>query len=182
LIRVNDCFRRSQQRLENFNEQLSVCHHDFIEQQTSLRKLNEFHVVLKQQMMNNEQQLDNARRQQNLLYHQYQCSKQTLCQLQDQMQTYRRQRSILARMLVRRMSSCQLLYASMTRFDEHSRQRAQQIDNLCKVIRSLIVDIRYRYERNQRTIERQQQWQCEVYTRMFTYDRVQSMNTFLFPT
>jgi len=155
-------FRHSQYRLKTFTEQLFICHNDSSEQRTSLNKLREFHSVLKEQDEISLKKLSTIYNQLINLENQYKISLKSLQQTNEDLTKYSTVRSVLGRMIVRRVNLCQLLYKKLARFDEHIHQREQSIQIISKCINSLKTQIRQIREQNKKFIEKKDKIQLEV--------------------
>ncbi|CAM4884408.1 unnamed protein product [Rotaria socialis] len=154
--------KHSQYRLKSFTEQLSICHNGVIEQQTSLNKLYEFHSALEQKDEINLRKLSNVHNQYVSLQNQYEVSQKHLKKANEDSIKYLKVRSILGRMVVRRINLCQLLYKKLARFDEHIHQRENNIQIISKCIHSLKIHIRQNREQNRKLIEKKDKFQLEV--------------------
>lgn len=155
-------FRHSQYRLKSFTEQLSICHNGLIEKHTSLNKLCEFHSALEQKDEINLRKLSNVRNQYVSLQNQYEVSQKHLRQANEDLIKYLKVRSILGRMVVRRINLCQLLYKKLARFDGHIHQRENNIQVISKCIHSLKIHIRQKREQNRKLMEKKDKFQLEV--------------------
>ncbi len=96
------------------------------------------------------------------LENQYKVSVKSLQQTNEDLTKYSTVRSVLGRMIVRRVNLCQLLYKKLARFDEHIHQRDQSIQIISKCINSLKTQIRQIREQNKKFIERKDKIQLEV--------------------
>jgi len=155
-------FRYSQNRLKTFTEQLFICHNDFVEQQTSLNKLREFYSVLKEQDEISLKKLSTIYIQFVNLQNQYKTSQKSLQQTNEYLIKYSNVRSILGRMVVRRVNLCQLLYKKLSRVDEYIHQREENIQRISKCINSLKIQIHQIRNQNKKFLERKDKIQLQV--------------------
>ncbi|CAF3537360.1 unnamed protein product [Rotaria sordida] len=154
--------KHSQYRSKYFTEQLFIYHKDLVEQQKSLNKLREFHSVLKEQDEINLKKLSNIYIQFINHQNEYKIAEKSLQQINEDLIKYLKVRSILGRMVVRRINLCQLLYKKLARFDEYIHQREQNIQIISKCINSLKTQIRQTRDQNRKFIERKDKFQLEV--------------------
>ncbi len=155
-------FRYSQNRLKTFTEQLFICHNDSVEQQTSLNKLREFQSVLKEQDEISLKKLSTIYIQFVNLQNQYKTSQKSLQQTNEYLIKYSNVRSILGRMIVRRVNLCQLLYKKLSKVDEYIHQREENIQRISKCINSLKIQIHQIRNQNKKFLERKDKIQLEV--------------------
>ncbi|CAF2745505.1 unnamed protein product [Rotaria sp. Silwood2] len=155
--------KHSQYRSKFFTEQLVIYHKDFVEQQKSLNKLREFHSVLKEQDEINLKKLSNIYIQFVSHQNEYNISEKSLKQTNEVLIKYTKVRSILGRMVVRRINLCQLLYKKLARFDEYIHQREQNIQIISKCIKSLRIQIRQNRDQNRKFIERKDKFQLQAH-------------------
>ena len=73
-----------------------------------------------------------------------------------------RGRSVIVRMVIRRVTLCQLLYKNLARLDEHIQQRDRQMQTVSTCVRSLIIQIRRTQDQNRKSLQRKNQVQFEV--------------------
>jgi hypothetical protein len=154
--------RHSKYRLKTFTDQLLICRNDLTDQQMSLKKFHEFHSVLKEQDEMNLKKLSIIYNQIVNHENQYKLSQRFLQQTNENLMKYLQVRSILGRMVVRRVNLCQLLYQRLAWFDKHIHQREQTNQIIMKCINSLITQIRQIREQNKKSLERKDQIQLEV--------------------
>jgi hypothetical protein len=155
-------FRHSQYRLKTFTDQLFICHNDFVEQETSLNKLREFHSVLKEQDEINLKKLSTIYIQLVNLQNQSKTSQKSLQQTKEYLIKYTNVRSMLGRMLIRRVNLCQLLYKKLARFDEDIHHQEGNIEVICKCINLIKIQIRQIRNQNKKFLERKDKLQLEV--------------------
>ena len=154
--------RNAQHRVRGFDEQLSVCRHDLIEQETSMAKLREFHSALKEQDATNLKKLLTIHIQRVGLEYQYKLSRASLEQTGERWSGCVRSRSVFARMVVRRVNLCQLLYKRLARVDKHIEMRDRRTQLMAKCVTRLIGQIHQIRHQNRRSIERTDHLQLEV--------------------
>lgn len=154
--------RHCQNRLKNFDEQLTICHTDLTEQENSLKQLRAFHQVLNEQEEIHVRKLSTGHVQWINLQYRYESSQTWLEQVREQVTKSIHERSILARMLVRRVSLCQLLYRKLSRIEKQNEQRRCHLETLAKCIRSLVGQIRHQQNQHQKRLRERQRAQSEV--------------------
>lgn len=128
----------------------------------SLKKLHEFYCVLKEQDDINLKKLSMIYNQIVDRENQYKISQKSLEQTNENLIKYVKVRSVLGRMVVRRVNLCQLLYKKLAVSDEHIHQREQNIQIISKCIKSLITQIRQIRDQNKKFIEKKDQIHLEV--------------------
>ncbi|CAF3361258.1 unnamed protein product [Rotaria sp. Silwood1] len=154
--------KHSQYRSKFFTEQLFIYHKDLLEQQKSLNKLREFHSVLKEQDEIHLKKLSNIYIQFVNHQNEYKISEKSLKQTNEDLIKYVKVRSILGRMVVRRINLCQLLYKKLARFDEYIHQREQNIHIISKCINSLKIQIRQNRDQIRKFIKTKDKFQLQV--------------------
>ena len=154
--------RQSHYRLQTFTEQLIFARKDFVEYEISLKKLGEFHAVLKQQDRNNLNRLSRISLQLVDLQKRYKISEIFLREGNEELIKLKQMRSMFARMVIRRGNLCQLLYQKLTRSDRdiHRYERNMQMINRC--IKSLIYQLQQIRNENEKILQRKEQSQFEV--------------------
>jgi hypothetical protein len=96
------------------------------------------------------------------LENQYKTSQKFLKQINEDLIKYSNVRSILGRMVVRRVNLCQLLYKKLAKFDEYIHQREENIQMISKCINSLKIQIRQIRNQNKKFLEKKDKLQLEV--------------------
>ncbi len=162
LIELSLHFRHAQYRLKTFTEQLSMSHNDLVEQQISMNKLRELHSVLKEQDEINMKKLSTISLQLAHLRNKLKISEKSLEGTNEDLMKFTNVRSILGRMVVRRVNLCQLLYKKLSRVEKFIYQREERIQMICKCIHSLIIQIRQIRNQMKKFLQRNDQLQLEV--------------------
>ena len=145
-----------------FSEQLSTFHQGSVEQQTSLHTLRRYYTALREKDESSSRQLSFIHDQHVYLQKQYKLSVQSLRNTREELGKYSNIRSILARMIVRRVDLCQLLYKKLTQNDTQIHEDEQHAQMACKCMRSLKTQIRQVREENKKSMGKKEQVQLEV--------------------
>lgn len=135
---------------------------DLMEQQISLNKLREFHSVLKEQDEMNRKKFSMISLQLVHLRNQLKISVKSLQQTNENLMKYKNVRSILGRMIVRRVNLCQLLYKKLARIEKFIHQHDERVQMICKCIHSLKIQIRQIQNETKKLLQRKDQFQFEV--------------------
>lgn len=158
----NNTFRHSKYRLKSFNEQLTISKNSVVEQKLSLNKVREFYSALKEQDEINTKKNSIIYNQCVNCQNQYEASKKYLQKTKEDLGKYQKVRSILGRMVVRRINLCQLLYKKFARFYKYIHQKEKNIEIISKCIHSLKIQIRQHRKQNRKIIEKNDKLQLEV--------------------
>jgi hypothetical protein len=135
---------------------------DLVEQQISLKKLREFQSVLQEQDEISLKKFSTISIQLVHLRNELQTSQESLQQMNEDRMKYTNVRSILGRMLVRRVNLCQLLYKKLARIEKFIYQHEESIEMICKCINSLKIQIRQIRNETKKFLQRKDQLQLEV--------------------
>jgi hypothetical protein len=135
---------------------------NLVEQQISLKKLREFHSVLQEQDEISLKKFSTISIQLVHLRNELQTSQESLQQMNEDRMKYTNVRSILGRMLVRRVNLCQLLYKKLARIEKFIYQHEESIEMICKCINSLKIQIRQIRNETKKFLQRKDQLQLEV--------------------
>ena len=128
----------------------------------SLKKIHEFYCVLKEQDDINLKKLSMISNQIVNQENHYKIAQKSLEETNEDLIKYVKVRSVLGRMVVRRVNLCQLLYKKLAIFDEHIHQHEQNIQIISKCIKSLITQIRQIRDQNKKFLEKKDQIHFEV--------------------
>jgi len=119
-------------------------------------------LILKEQDENNLKKFSIISIQFINLENQYKTSQKFLKQINEDLIKYSNVRSILGRMVVRRVNLCQLLYKKLAKFDEYIHQREENIQMISKCINSLKIQIHQIRNQNKKFLEKKDKLQLEV--------------------
>ena len=139
-----------------------MSHNDLAEQQISMNKLREFHSVLKEQDEISMKKLSMISLQLAHLRNELKISEKSLEGTNEDLMKLTNVRSILGRMVVRRVNLCQLLYKKLSRVEKFIHQQEERVQMICKCIHSLRNQIKQIRNQMKRFLQRNDQCQLEV--------------------
>ena len=154
--------RQFHYRLQTFTEQLNFVRRDFVDYDLSLKKLAEFHLVLKQRDQNHLNRISRIALQFTGQEKKMKFTRRVLREKNEEWIKCQQIRSMLARMVVRRGNLCQLLYQKLTRSDRDLREQEKNMHMVKKCIQSSIHQIRQIRKENEKIIRAKDQIRLEV--------------------